>query len=491
MCPDNGTAQIAGNAGLGMASMASPMQTRIKRIFMVGIGGSGMSGIAEVLARLGYEVAGSDVHNGSVVERLRALGIIVHIGHHPRNVENADVLVISSAISQSNPELIAAKDARIPIVPRAEMLAELMRYRYGIAVAGTHGKTTTTSLLALVFGEAGEDPTFVIGGLLNKAGSNAQLGEGRYLIVEADESDSSFLHLLPMVSVITNVEADHMDHYDGDYVNYERAFVAFLHNLPFYGLAVVCIDDVGVRALLPKVTRQIVTYGRDINADYRLVSTSNIGMQTRLTVHRPHTCEPLDLLLNMPGQHNALNATAVVAVASELGLPDEAIKQGLATFSGVGRRFSALGELIWNDGAALLIDDYGHHPTEVGVTLDAAREACPSRRLVMVYQPHRYTRTRDFYEDFVAVLSRAEVLVLLEVYAAGEEPIAGMDGRSLARSIRQRGSVEPIFVTDIADIPRVLLNVLKDGDLLLTQGAGNIGSIAQQLADVDQLETLV
>ncbi len=475
----------------GTQVMASPMQSRIKHIFMVGIGGSGMSGIAEVLARLGYEVSGSDVQESSVVERLRKQGITVYIGHHARNIESADVLVVSSAIDSANPELVAAREARIPVVPRAEMLAELMRYRHGIAVAGTHGKTTTTSLLASVFGEAGEDPTFVIGGLLNKAGSNAQLGEGRYLIVEADESDASFLHLLPMVSVVTNVEADHMDHYGGDYANYERAFVEFLHNLPFYGLAVMCVDDAGVRALLPQVTRQVITYGRDPEADYHLESVTSAGMQTHLVVGRPGGRSSLALTLNMPGEHNALNAAAVVAVATELGVADAAINTGLATFAGVGRRFSALGDLCWAQGAALLVDDYGHHPTEVAATLDAARQACPERRLVMVYQPHRFTRTRDLYEDFVAVLSRCEVLILLEVYAAGEEPIAGADSRSLTRSIRQRGAVEPIFVSDIADVPKVLLNVLQDGDLLLTQGAGNIGRLAQQLANTPRLEDLL
>ena len=471
--------------------MSSPMQRRIKRIFMVGIGGSGMSGIAEVLAQLGYVVAGSDVQEGSVVERLRSLGITVHIGHRADNVAGADVLVVSSAIDQLNPELVAAREARIPVVPRAEMLAELMRYRYGIAVAGTHGKTTTTSLMASVFGEAGEDPTFVIGGLLNKAGSNAQLGEGRYLIVEADESDASFLHLLPMVSVVTNVEADHMDHYGGDYANYEHAFIEFLHNLPFYGLAVMCIDDPGVRALLPHVTRQVITYGRHESADYRIESVSCAGMQTRFCLNRPGAREALDLTLNMPGEHNALNAAAVAAVASELAIADKAIEQGLATFAGVGRRFSALGDLRWQGGTAMLVDDYGHHPTEVAATLDAARQACPERRLVMVYQPHRYSRTRDLYEDFVAVLSRCEVLILLEVYSAGEEPIAGADSRSLTRSIRQRGAVEPIFVDDLADLPGVLLNVLRDGDMLLTQGAGNIGRLAQQLAQAQQLEALL
>jgi len=469
----------------------SPMSHRIRCIFMVGIGGSGMSGIAEVLARLGYVVSGSDVSESSVVDRLRNLGITVHIGHAAAHVEQADVLVVSSAIRADNPELQRARERRIPIVPRAEMLAELMRYRYGIAVAGTHGKTTTTSLIASVLGEAGEDPTFVIGGVLNKAGTNAQLGEGRYLVVEADESDASFLHLLPMVSVVTNVEADHMDHYGGDYANYEHAFIEFLHNLPFYGMAILCLDDPGVRALLPSVTRQVVTYGRDSDADYHVERIESRGMQTQFVIRRPGTRGPLQVLLNMPGHHNVMNAAAAVAVASELGIDDSAILGGLETFAGVGRRFSALGNLQWQGGEALLVDDYGHHPTEVAATLAAAREACPERRLVMVYQPHRYSRTRDLYEDFVAVLSECEVLILLEVYSAGEDPIPGADSRALSRSIRQRGAVEPIYVASPAEVPQVLASVLKDADLLITQGAGNIGHLAQRLASASQLEDLL
>ena len=470
---------------------AIPMMGRIRRIFMVGIGGSGMSGIAEVLARLGYEVVGSDVQESSVVDRLRGIGITVCIGHQASNVDRADVVVVSSAINADNPELVAARQRRIPIVPRAEMLAELMRYRHGIAVAGTHGKTTTTSLIASILGEAGLDPTFVIGGVLTKAGSNAQLGTGRYLVVEADESDASFLHLLPMMSVVTNVEADHMDHYGGDYANYEQAFESFLHNLPFYGLAVMCIDDAGVRALLPKVTRQVLTYGCAAEADFRLTQVRSEGMQTHFTVQRPEPMGAIDVTLNMPGVHNALNATAAIAVASELNVADEAIAQGLSTFAGVGRRFSQIGTLKWSAGAALLVDDYGHHPTEVAATMAAARAACPERRLVMVYQPHRYSRTRDLYEDFVAVLSECTVLILLEVYPAGEAPIAGADSRALTRSIRQRGAVEPIFVASAEQLPAVLKTVLRDGDLLLTQGAGNIGRIAQQLAAATVLEDLL
>ena len=454
-----------------------------EHIFMLGIGGSGMSGIAEVLAQLGYRVTGSDMHDSAVVKRLRSLGIEVHIGHRASNIEGAEVLVKSSAIPADNPELVAAHNSRIPVLPRAEMLAELMRYRRGIAVAGTHGKTTTTSLLASIFGEAGEDPTFVIGGVLNNAGSNARLGAGQYLIVEADESDASFLHLLPTVSVVTNIEADHMDHYDGDTAHYEQAFLDFMHNLPFYGLAILCLDDPGVQRLLPQTARRTLTYGRHRDADYRVREVAIEGLTTRFILERPEERPDLTVKLSMPGEHNALNAAAAAAVATELGLPDRAIEAGLQDFSGVGRRFSVMGELSLAEGSALLVDDYGHHPTEVRATLAAARAAFPDRRVVMVFQPHRYTRTRDFYEDFVAVLSDCDLLLLLEVYAAGEEVIAGADGRSLARSIRQRGSIEPIFVPDPDGVPEVLRHVLEPGDLVLTQGAGNVGQLARLLAD--------
>ncbi len=464
---------------------------RLRNIFMVGIGGSGMSGIAEVLAGLGYQVSGSDVHEGSVVDRLRDMGVSVHIGHHSDHVAEADVLVVSSAIDPQNPELVAARERRIPIVPRAEMLAELMRYRFGLAVAGTHGKTTTTSLIASILGEAGEDPTFVIGGLLNKAGSNAQLGAGDYLVVEADESDASFLHLLPMMAVVTNVEADHMDHYEGDYEHYERAFVEFLHNLPFYGMAVMCIDDAGVRALLPRVTRQVVTYGSNSDADYRVVEETAEGLQTRFALERPGDKPPLALTLNMPGHHNVLNAAAAAAICSELDVADDAIHKGLATFAGVGRRFSCLGPLRWAGGEVLLIDDYGHHPTEVAATLDAAAQAFPDRRVVLLFQPHRFSRTRDLYEDFVSVLSRPEMLLLLEVYPAGEAPVAGADSRALSRSLRQRGAVDPVYIEDAAALPSVLIDVLQPDDLLIVQGAGNVGRIARQLASTDTLEALL
>ena len=461
---------------------AVPEMRRIRRIHMIGIGGAGMSGIAEVLVNLGYEVSGSDIRPGPVTSRLQARGIRVYIGHAEANVGSADVVVSSSAVNEHNPEVVAARAARIPVVPRAEMLAELMRYRHGIAVAGTHGKTTTTSLIANVFAEAGLDPTFVIGGLVNSVGTNAQLGASRFLIAEADESDASFLHLQPMVTVVTNIEADHMDTYGGDFSVLRRTYLEFLHNLPFYGVAVLCIDDPVIRELLPEVTRQVITYGFAEDADYRIDAVEKAGLATRFVLHRPGGQEPLAINLNMPGTHNVLNAAGAVAVACDEGLDDDAIQRGLAGFAGVGRRFTRMGELVMGNGTAQLVDDYGHHPTEVRATLESARQVWPERRLVMIYQPHRYTRTRDLYEDFVAVLSRCDVLLLLDVYAAGEEPIAGADSRSLARSIRQRGQVEPVFVENIEDVPAVLAGIIAPGDVVITQGAGNIGRLAQELA---------
>ncbi len=458
-----------------------PEMRRVRRIHMIGVGGTGMSGIAEVLVNLGYAVSGSDLRASAVTERLRARGIEVFIGHEASHVGTADVVVSSSAVDERNPEVTAAREARIPVVPRAEMLAELMRYRHGIAVAGTHGKTTTTSLIAAVFGEAGLDPTFVIGGLVNSVGSNAQLGASRFLVAEADESDASFLHLQPMVTVVTNIEADHMDTYGGDFSVLRRTFLEFLHNLPFYGIAVLCIDDPVVRELLPEVTRQVITYGFAGDADYRIEGMERDGLATRFTVCRPDGAAPLPVTLNMPGSHNVLNATAAVAVACDEGLDDAAIQRGLAGFAGVGRRFSCLGQLTFPGGRALLVDDYGHHPTEVRATLESARQAWPDRRVVMIYQPHRYTRTRDLYEDFVAVLSRCDALVLLDVYPAGEEAIPGADGRSLTRSIRQRGQVEPIFAEEIDDVPALLRDIIRDGDVVITQGAGNVARLAQEL----------
>jgi UDP-N-acetylmuramate--alanine ligase len=418
---------------------------------------------------------------------LQDKGIEVFVGHAAENIGNADVVVSSSAVDEQNPEVMAARQARVPVVPRAEMLAELMRYRHGIAVAGTHGKTTTTSLIAAIFGAAGLDPTFVIGGLVNSTGSNAQLGASRFLIAEADESDASFLHLQPMVTVITNIEADHMETYGGDFAVLRRTFLEFLHNLPFYGVAVLCIDDPVIRELLPEVSRQVITYGFAEDADYRISDMQGQGLATSFVVHRPGAAA-LPVTLNMPGTHNVLNATAAVAVACDEGLQDTSLQQGLAQFSGVGRRFTQLGEVAFPGGVALLVDDYGHHPTEVKATLESARQAWPERRVVMVYQPHRYTRTRDLYEDFVAVLSRCDVLVLLEVYPAGEEAIAGADSRSLTRSIRQRGQVEPVFAEQIEDVAELLRDIVVAGDVVITQGAGNVAQLAQELSTVDLLQ---
>jgi UDP-N-acetylmuramate--alanine ligase len=463
------------------SAYAVPEMRRIRRIHMIGVGGTGMSGIAEVLVNLGYQVSGSDLRPSSVTARLQQLGIEVFIGHAAEHVRDADVVVSSSAVRADNPEVVAARGARVPVVPRAEMLAELMRYRHGIAVAGTHGKTTTTSLIAAVFAEAGLDPTFVIGGLVNSAGSNAQLGASRFLVAEADESDASFLHLQPMVTVVTNIEADHMETYGGDFATLRGTFLEFLHNLPFYGLAVMCIDDPVVAGMLPDLSRQFLTYGFDDAADYRITNVRKLGLTTEFTVLRPGDLPPLPVQLNMPGEHNVQNATAAIAVACDEGVDDTAIQRGLAGFAGVGRRFSVLGDLQIAQGSVLLVDDYGHHPTEVRATLESARQAWPERRVVMVYQPHRYSRTRDLYEDFVAVLSRCDALLLLDVYPAGEEPISGADSRSLTRSIRQRGQVEPVFVESIEEVAQVLGGILRDGDVVLTQGAGNIARLAQDL----------
>ena len=467
-----------------------PSMGRIHHIFMVGIGGAGMSGIAEVLKGLGYTVSGSDVSDSAAIMRLRSLGINIFIGHQAEHIQHADVLVVSAAISRDNPECIAAKTARIPVVPRAEMLAELMRYRFGIAVAGTHGKTTTTSLIASILDEAGADPTFVIGGLLNKTGSNAALGEGRYWVVEADESDASFLHLQPMMALVTNIEADHMDHYEGDLARYIQAFDGFLHNLPFYGSAVMCLDDRGVQDLLPNLTRRVVTYGQHQDADYRLENYCADGLRSHFDLIRPDGATPLALTIGMPGLHNAQNAAGAAALCSELNIADQAIAVGLSEFSGVGRRFSDLGDVVWSTGSARLIDDYGHHPTELAVTLKAAQEAFVDRRLVMVYQPHRYTRTRDHFDEFVAVLSEGQQLVLLDVYSAGEPFIKGADSLSLAHAIRAGGAVDPIVVSDQTQLATTLIEVLQDQDVLLMQGAGDIGRLAATLAQAERLEVL-
>ncbi|QYJ85803.1 UDP-N-acetylmuramate--L-alanine ligase [Shewanella mesophila] len=463
-----------------------PEMRRVKQIYFVGIGGAGMGGIAEVLLNEGYRLSGSDIAENAVTTRLRRLGANVYIGHQAEQVQGADVVVVSTAIDASNPEIMAAKELRIPIVRRAEMLAELMRYRHGVAVAGTHGKTTTTSLIASIYAQAERDPTFVIGGLLNSAGTNARLGKSRYLIAEADESDASFLHLQPMVSVVTNIEADHMDTYEGDFEKLKSTFVDFLHNLPFYGVAVTCIDDPVVRELLPRIARKAVTYGFSEDADVQALNFVQQGYSSSFTVRR-QGLDDLELKVNLPGQHNVLNALAAIAVATEDEIEDAAIVKALAEFQGIGRRFQQLGEFAIDAGDVMLVDDYGHHPSEVAATIKAARSGWPEKRLVMIYQPHRYSRTRDLYEDFVEVLAQVDCLVLLDVYAAGETPVPGADSRALCRSIRQRGQLEPIFVADPEQLQTILSSVLQGGDLLLTQGAGNIGAISRQLADSNLL----
>ncbi|MDR5859583.1 UDP-N-acetylmuramate--L-alanine ligase [Halomonas eurihalina] len=458
---------------------------RIRRIHFVGIGGAGMCGIAEVLANQGYAVSGSDLKLSPVVMRLRECGITVAIGHAEENARDADVVVVSTAVDETNPEIRWAQQHRIPVVRRAEMLAELMRFRHGIAVAGTHGKTTTTSLTATLLGEGGLDPTFVIGGRLTSAGVNARLGEGDYLVAEADESDASFLHLQPMVAIVTNIDADHMATYGGDFERLKGTFIEFLHNLPFYGLAVLCIDDANVRGLIERVNRQFVTYGFSEDADYRLENFVQHGGEVSFIARRPDGLAPLEVRLAMPGEHNALNAMAAIAVASDAGVEDAAILRGLASFAGVGRRFQVHGHFAapQGEGEIMLVDDYGHHPREVEMVIKAVREGWPERRLVMLYQPHRYSRTRDLFEDFVRVLAGVDTLLLLDVYSAGESPLPGADGRTLAGSIRQRGEVDPIFVQDKGELPELLAKVLCPGDILITQGAGDVGGISQKLSD--------
>lgn len=459
-----------------------PEMRRIKKIHFIGIGGAGMSGIAEVLLNQGYTISGSDINQSAVTNRLQAKGAQIFIGHSASNIKGVDVVVNSTAVDESNPEIICARERRIPVVRRAEMLGELMRYRHGIAVAGTHGKTTTTSLVASVLAAGNLDPTFVIGGLLNSAGSNAQLGASRYLVAEADESDASFLHLQPMIAIVTNIDADHMDTYDGDFANVKKTFVEFLHNLPFYGLAVVCGDDPVVREIIPEIARPIVTYGFEGHNDYRAVDIEQSGSTSSFKVFRPDGHAPLQITLGMPGQHNVLNALAAIAVATDEGVSDEAIKTGLEGFQGVGRRFQVYGNYTIEDGEVMLVDDYGHHPRELQATVAAIREGWPERRLLMVFQPHRYSRTRDLYEDFVDILTQVDALVLLEVYSAGETPVPGADGRNLCRSIRTRGQVDPVFVESVDSVPDVIAGMVRPGDIVLTQGAGSVGALAQQLA---------
>lgn len=459
-----------------------PEMRRIRRIHFIGIGGAGMSGIAEVLLNQGYEISGSDIKASSVTERLQSKGAHIFIGHTENNIFGADVVVNSSAVRDDNPELRAARERRVPVVRRAEMLGELMRYRHGIAVAGTHGKTTTTSLMASILAAAKQHPTFIIGGLVNSAGTNAQLGASRYLVAEADESDASFLHLQPMVAIVTNIDADHMETYGGDFSRLKKTFIEFLHNLPFYGLAVLCVDDPVVRDIIPEISRPILTYGFGEGCDFRAVNIRQNKMCSEFDVLRPGNDKPLAIRLSIPGIHNVLNALSVIAVATDEGIADDAIQQGLANFQGVGRRFQVYGQFPIAAGDALLVDDYGHHPREVAAVIKAVRDGWPERRLVMVYQPHRYTRTRDLYEDFVEVLSSVDALVLLEVYSAGEEPIPGADSRHLCRSIRARGAIEPIFVETIEGVPAIIKDLVRAGDLVITQGAGNVGALAPELA---------
>lgn len=453
---------------------------RIKHLHFVGIGGAGMGGIAEVLHNLGYVVSGSDLGQNAMTRRLEGLGIEVFKGHEAVNIAGCDALVISSAVDHSNPEVAAAHEQRIPIVPRAEMLAELMRFRYGIAIAGTHGKTTTTSLVASILAEGGLDPTFVIGGKLNSAGTNARLGSGKYLVAEADESDASFLYLQPMIAVVTNVDVDHMATYGGDIKKLHQTFVEFLHHLPFYGLAVMCLEDPGVREVMAECTRPMLTYGFGEEADLRAINVSQTRNITRFTVCRAEHAA-MEIELNLAGRHNVLNALAAIAIAQELGVDDAAIARALSGFQGIGRRFQMNGEIESGKGKVMLIDDYGHHPREVAAVVAAIRAGWPERRLVVAFQPHRYSRTRDLFDDFAMVLSTVDALVLLEVYGAGEQPIAGADGRSLARAIRARGQVDPVFIESAAEMAAALKGVIQDGDIVLTLGAGSIGVAAAEL----------
>jgi UDP-N-acetylmuramate--alanine ligase len=454
---------------------------RINCVHFVGIGGSGMSGIAEVMLSLGYQVQGSDLKNNASILRLKKLGATIFIGHDEQNIRDADAVVVSSAVDESNPEVAIARVQLMPIVQRAEMLAELMRFRYSIAVAGTHGKTTTTSLVASVLAEGGLDPTFVIGGRLKSTDSNARLGQSEYLVAEADESDASFVHLKPMLAIVTNIDADHMSTYDGDLEKLRDGFIKFLRNLPFYGLAILCRDDPGINEILGQVGRSMLTYGIESDADIRAENIEYSEGLTRFQVVRPNKQKSLDIRLRLPGLHNVRNALAAIAVAKELQIDDQAVVMALENFEGINRRFQIKGEIDTANGRVLVVDDYGHHPTEIAATLEAARAGWPGKRIVLAFQPHRYSRTKDLLDDFATVLSRVDVLILLEVYAAGEDPIAGADGRAIARAIRSYGSVEPLFIEVLDDLFAALESVIDDNDLVLTMGAGDIGTFAAQL----------
>lgn len=464
------------------------MKHVIKRVHFVGIGGSGMSGIAEVMLNMGFEVSGSDQSDSPVTQRLRELGARIFAGHQREHVQDVQVVVTSTAIREDNPEVVAAHERLIPVVPRAVMLAELMRMKKGIAIAGTHGKTTTTSLVASVLAQAGLDPTFVIGGRLNSAGANARLGEGEYLVAEADESDASFLNLLPVAAVVTNIDEDHMETYGHDVVRLKAAFIEFLHKMPFYGAAVVCIDDANVREILPQIGRPVVTYGTTDAAQLQAQNIQAVNGQMQFTLLRKdpgHKAEQLNVVLNLAGRHNVLNALAAIGIADELDIADEHLLAALANFRGVGRRFQRYGDVrLPQGGVATLVDDYGHHPVEMAATLEAARGAFAGRRLLLAFQPHRYTRTRDCFEDFVRVIGTADAVVLTEVYAAGEAPVAGADARALLRSIRLHSKIEPVFCPSVQDMPAALLEHARDGDVILCMGAGSIGGVCQRTVDV-------
>jgi UDP-N-acetylmuramate--alanine ligase len=463
------------------------MKHAIRHIHFVGIGGSGMSGIAEVLLNQGFRISGSDLGENAATRRLEAMGAQVFRGHDAAYIHGADAIVTSTAVKEDNPEVVAAHAKLVPVVPRAVMLAELMRMKKGVAIAGTHGKTTTTSLVASVLAAANLDPTFVIGGRLNSAGANAQLGSGEYIVVEADESDASFLNLLPVLSVVTNIDADHMDTYGHDFGRLKGAFIEFLHRMPFYGAAVVCVDDPAIREILPQIARPITGYGVSEDAQVRALNVRAVGAQMHFTVERKNGVQmpDLEVVLNLPGHHNVLNALAAIGIAVELGVPDEAVLQALAEFKGVGRRFQRYGEAaLPSGGEATIVDDYGHHPVEMAATLSAARGAFPGRRLVLAFQPHRYSRTRDCFEDFVKVIGHADAVLLAEVYAAGEAPIVAADGRSLARALRVAGKLEPVFVDDITAMPLAILDNARDGDVVLCMGAGSIGAVAGQVIEM-------
>lgn len=463
-------------------SHLQPMR-RIKRIHFVGIAGAGMSGIAEVLANQGFEVSGSDIAESRTSNHLRGLGITVFRNHDASQVEGADVLVMSSAVSEDNPEVQAARESRIPVVPRAEMLAELMRFRRGIAVAGTHGKTTTTSLTTSLLAEAGMDPTFVIGGLLNAWGSNAKLGTGKYLVAEADESDGSFLLLQPVVALVTNIDRDHLESYDHSFDNLKKAFLEFLHHLPFYGAAVLCLDDEVVAQMIPSVTRAVVTYGLSEEADVRGSDINQVGRMMHFNVHVPNDSRALPVSINLPGEHNVRNALGAIAVAWELGVDIEAVTGSLAEFKGVGRRFAEVGRFDIAGREVTVIEDYGHHPSELAATINAARNGWPECRIVTVFQPHRFSRTNDLFDEFSQVLADSDVLVLTDIYAAGEKPIDGVDSGALCQSVRARGRVNPVLISNVSDLPAELPLMLEDGDLVLMLGAGNIGHVAQEIRE--------